>query len=399
MRGLVVLLVTLSCAVAGSADAAIAPLARGRELFDRNLIADALPHFQRAVAEAPGDADARAWLAETWRRLGEREEADAEARAALALQPCHAFAHDVLNNNSNPQYGDWPAASRDSSWAHARRAVECDPSDGNAWLSMVYEASRRGDRALEDRALRRLVTTGFLTRAALAFGRWTLRDLPDSAILIVNGDMDTYPTRALQVVEGLRTDVAIVNISMMEEGWYRKNMCQRHGLASPFDDLDDIEPISGPGGTTIYAGRRMTRGWFSMFQAGTLGRPLAVSTTVADLDFGPDAPGHLVLKGAFWLAVEDPPTRVDTGSIRAALLRVKTAEFAPPWTSCRDRSPVRRTSSPALANNLLAAAQAHITWCRQEGREPDAAAMKRWAVAYARDARMDTQVQAQVAEW
>jgi len=49
---------------------------------------------------------------------------------------------------------------------------------------------------------------GFLHQAALAYGRAELRTLPPDALLLTNGDMDTYPAQAVQVTEGFRTDVA-----------------------------------------------------------------------------------------------------------------------------------------------------------------------------------------------
>ena len=58
--------------------------------------AEAEPLFRRAIALEPSAVDSRAQLAALLLRRGDRTQAAAEARAALALQPDHALALDTL---------------------------------------------------------------------------------------------------------------------------------------------------------------------------------------------------------------------------------------------------------------------------------------------------------------
>jgi tetratricopeptide (TPR) repeat protein len=325
--------------------------------YRANRLAEADSAFEAALRASPGDATLRAWRAETLRRLQRYEEAEREARVALSGAGAAGFAHTVLAACYDPVNTGWDRRDRDSCLTHLEAAVRVDPSEPEAWLSIWKYAVVTGDTAREREALRRVEAARYFTPAALEYGRWQLAELPERAVLITNGDMDTYPAVILQKVRGVRADVTVLNASLLHLGEYATTQARAAGLPVPPDVAAAIASgrfhVGPPGKEALFA-HALLRSWRERAMSGTLGRPLAFAVTCMDVDDLDDP--ALRLCGSFRLVAPGDSAAAEAKErFRRAVFGIEPESFSGPWVSDADRSPIRRTTVGGLGENLIAA--------------------------------------------
>lgn len=224
--------------------------------YERNMLDSAQVYMEEHLKKHPKELPTLSFYAELMRRQKNFERADSMADKVLALDSSDGGAWLVKGDVRNPQYGknEVQDSSRNKYDYYYSEGLKRDSTDGNLWEVMLFSTMQKGDWDQYRRGLRRLYSHGHFTSKVLAIGRLYLKQLPQDAILITMGDMDTYPLLAVQEAEELRQDVTIMNYSLMNLPWYLKVVCSHWNIAPPISaqEIDSLKLERIPGNRYEY---------------------------------------------------------------------------------------------------------------------------------------------------
>lgn len=346
MKILAALLLACALAPAASAPLGAQTLDEALKLYYQNRLHESLPILRRLADADPRAVEPRAWLADNLRRTGNGEDALAVARGVLRDEPCNAHAHDVVAAIMGQEF--WEPANRDSAWAHVTAGVECAADDGNLWLTYWMAAMMRQDAAGELRAQRRVGELRFIPEPVMELSRWMLRVSPQGSVLFAYGDWDYLPLKVAQTAEGLRPDVTVVLMPMLEVPWYVRRMARETGYPVPaeLEGVGDYEAVTDDAGNGLITGR-IGALWTAERFGGRNSFPLLAAAT---------SPPEW-LEGIAWARWDGPvyhlrpPGKrppgedvIDTTGFCNMLPHLQMVRLRGPITHPGDRSPLRRTS-------------------------------------------------------
>jgi hypothetical protein len=149
---------------------------------------------------------------------------------------------------------------------YLERAAALDPTYMDPWYALVTHYMSQADQERLNLALRRLLEGGVIPDQIMDYSYNMLVGLDQDAILITNGDNDTYPGFILTQLLGVRPDVMIVNRSLLNAEWYPGYMMEM-GLI-PFITQDELADLRTQILADLEAGR------LAMPPIGPFGDPL-----------------------------------------------------------------------------------------------------------------------------
>ncbi len=119
----------------------------------------------------------------------------------------------------------------------AKKANEIDPNRYDPYPGLIrYYEMRRETQKVADYC-KGWIESGKYSSGVLAWNYNVLMSVEENAILVTNGDNDTYPLWLLQYVKGIRTDVQVMNIHLMQVESYRNLFFEELNIPVYTDDI------------------------------------------------------------------------------------------------------------------------------------------------------------------
>lgn len=222
---LVLLLVIQSC----STESWETLRSKTENALNNNNYSEALEYLEDALSRDPENAEIQYYIGQTYRMM--------------------LFADGSIINNVNMPY-----ASKSSE--HFSKAIEISPKYTgkkfvvdpyskiqSIWgsVAMTYLYTDNPDSATW--AFEHGQEEGGFYPSIMEYNKNIMASCEKNAILFTNGDNDTYPMWFLQFIEQYRTDITVVNLSLLNVPWYIKQLKNSYpfGKNNLFLNLTDKE--------------------------------------------------------------------------------------------------------------------------------------------------------------
>jgi hypothetical protein len=131
---------------------------------------------------------------------------------------------------------------------HCRRIA---PANEPCLTTLCAAYLRRGELSEADGVMRVLFDQHVIPGPLQDFAWNMLTALPKGAVLITAGDNDTFPPLALQAGMGFRTDVIVINRSLLNAPGYAEAIFDRHPEIRPDYNIEEHEVKQVDGQPTL----------------------------------------------------------------------------------------------------------------------------------------------------
>lgn len=133
----------------------------------------------------------------------------------------------------------WNSDIDTSLFPYLQKAYEIDPNRTETYDDFVSYYELTANSKKKNEFCKLLAWSGNYNTNVMEYNYNVLMSLEKNAILITNGDKDTYPIWILQSVYSFRADIKVLNINLLKTDYYRERKFKEQGIISPEVDFSD----------------------------------------------------------------------------------------------------------------------------------------------------------------
>lgn len=183
---------------------------KSEEALNEKNYSRAIEYLEEALSKEPQNAEAHYYLGQVYRLMFFADGSNINnENISYALKSAEHFRKtiEISPNYTGKKFVVDPYSKIQSIWGTiALNYLYRDNPDSAKW------AFNRGQ-----------VERGFYP-AIMEYNRNIMASCQKNAILFTNGDNDTYPMWFLQFMQKYRTDITVVNLSLLNDPWYIKKL-------------------------------------------------------------------------------------------------------------------------------------------------------------------------------
>lgn len=201
--------------------------------LDKASYVELAKQWKQYIEEHGETADALVNLGMAYDYSEEMDAAVVVARRAVEVDPNNPKALRFLGKMLATYVNDQEEALE---VLNRCRKVAPDNELGLSLLASVH--TRRGELDEADKVMNTIFQQHVIAAPLQDYAYNMLVGLPEGAVLVTGGDNDTYPPLALQAGMEFRTDVVVINRSMLNVPAFAKAIFARHPNIDPGYDID-----------------------------------------------------------------------------------------------------------------------------------------------------------------
>jgi hypothetical protein len=126
-------------------------------------------------------------------------------------------------------------------YPNLQKAYELNPAAKETLPQFVAYGEMVNDASIKKEYSKKLKDANVFSPAEMEYNYNVLMSIGQNGVVLTNGQVDTYPLWIWQTVDGVRPDITVVNLDLLENTGYRNRIGEKLALGSKFTTEEDRE--------------------------------------------------------------------------------------------------------------------------------------------------------------